>query len=248
MTNPFEERYEGNFLDALDLPEGELVPVVVESIVEPFAEKDSAGKPIKSAIMAFAGKRKRLIVNVTNWKNMKAQFDKEPKDWIGKTIHIQRRYLDAARGFGINNTLCIRIVPPIGTPILKSAANFMGSPTPYGVTSKSASKKQTPPPAPIPPAAEKPQYTNLGKWGGNVTPEKRGAASLAAADKLLAAGNLDGLEAMLAKVKAMETDFLPLDFKSLVGMIDGFIAGLKLQQAGAGDAAGEPHGPDGGNQ
>lgn len=131
MTNRMEERYEGAFLDALDLPEGKLVPVTIEHIAEPFAEKDSAGKAIKSAILSFKGKTKRLVLNKTNFKNLKAMFGRNPADWIGKTISIQRRYLDAAHGFGQNNTLAIRIIPPPGTPILKSAANFMGSATPY---------------------------------------------------------------------------------------------------------------------
>lgn len=132
MTTPMESRYEGQFLDALDLPQGVEVPVVIESIAEPCSEMDAATKPIKSAILAFKGKTKRLILNKTNFKNLKAMFGRDPKDWIGKTVKIQRRYLDAAHGFGVQNTLCIRIIPPVGTPILKSAANFMGSVNPYG--------------------------------------------------------------------------------------------------------------------
>jgi len=150
MTTKFEDRYEGHFLDALDLPEGKLVPVTIEHVAEPFSEKDTAGKPIKSAIIAFKGKHKRLVLNTTNFKNLKAMFSRDPKDWIGKTVNIQRRYLDAAHGFGQNNTLAIRIVPPVGTPILKSAANFMGSPTPYGTvpTKPKAAPRSEPAPEP----------------------------------------------------------------------------------------------------
>lgn len=130
-TNTFEAQYEGNFLDALDLPPGEDVRVTIESIAEPGTEKDAAKKVIKQGILSFKDKHKRLILNKTNYRNLKAMFGRNTADWIGKQIVIQRRYLEAARAFGIHNTLCIRIVPPVGTPILRSAAMFMGSPTPY---------------------------------------------------------------------------------------------------------------------
>jgi hypothetical protein len=145
-----EETYEGHFLDALDLPEGVLVPVEIEAIVEPFAEKDAAGKPIKQAIVAFKGKKKRLILNKTNWRNLKAMFGRDHLQWIGQTITIQRRYLEASKAFGVQNTMAIRVVPPVGTPILRSAAAYMGQPKPYGQTRP---KKQEAPPEP-PPAEE----------------------------------------------------------------------------------------------
>ena len=146
MTTKTEERYEGNYLDALDLPEGRLVPVTIEHWAEPDTEKDATGKLIKLGILTFKGKKKRLIVGKTSYKNLKAMFGSQPSNWTGKTVSIQRRYLDAAHGFGVQNCLCIRIIPPVGTPILKSALNFMGSPTPYGDVPKQA-KKQEPAPA-----------------------------------------------------------------------------------------------------
>lgn len=142
MTTKMEERYEGQFLDALDLPEGVEVPVTIEKVVDPFVEKDSTGKVIKSAILSFKGKVKRLIINKTNYKNLKAMFGREPKNWIGKSIKLQRRYLDAGHGFGVNNTLAIRIIPPIGTPILRSAVAYMGSPTPYGPNGRPTKARQ----------------------------------------------------------------------------------------------------------
>lgn len=165
-----EEMYEGNFLDALDLPEGALVPVEVEAIADPGSEKDAAGKTIKNAIVSFKGKSKRLILNRTNYKNLKAMFGRRPNDWIGKQIKIQRRYLDAAHAFGVQNTMCIRIVPPVGTPILKSAAQYMGSPTPYGQDGKPAQPReqkpaQKPPPKPAPePDAKPDEPSELDKW------------------------------------------------------------------------------------
>jgi len=163
-----------------------------------------------------------------------ATFSDDPKQWVGQrmTLYCDPDVLWAGVRVG-----GIRI----------SHLSGMTSPTKFLITQTRGKRVEvTISPIVDKPSVnpQKPQHTNIGKWGGNVTPEKRGAASLAAADKLYVARNLDGLEAMLAKVKAMETDFPPLDFKSLVGMIEAHIAGLKLQQAGTGDAAGEPHGTD----
>ncbi len=158
MSNSMDERYEGNFFDALELPEGELLAVTIEHVADPNTERDSAKKPITNAILSFTGQHKRLIINRTNYKNLKAMFGKDPAGWIGRRINIQRRYLDAARGFGQINTLCVRIVPPIGTPILKSAANFMGQPHPYhgeqAERAKKAESKAAPKPEPKPESTE----------------------------------------------------------------------------------------------
>lgn len=137
-----EERYQGHYLDALDLPEGALVPVEIEAWTPPDTEKDSSGKLIKLGILTFKGKKKRLILGKTSFRMIKAQHGPTPKDWIGKKIHLQRRYLEASKGFGTPNCLCIRVVPPVGTPVLKSALNFMGSPTPYGPDGKPTAPKQ----------------------------------------------------------------------------------------------------------
>jgi len=127
------EQFEGHFFDALDFPEGALVPMVIESIAEAGSEKDAKGKVIDLPIFSFRGHTKRFIVGKTSWKNCKAIFDTpDESKWIGGTVNLQRRYLKAAQGFGQENCLCIRVVPPVGMPILKSAANFMGSATPYG--------------------------------------------------------------------------------------------------------------------
>lgn len=174
MSNPFEAQYEGAFLDALDLPEGILVPVVIESIAEPGSEKDAGGKVIKQAIMGFKGKVKRLIMNKTAWKNCKAMFGRDHREWIGKTIHIQRRYLDAKHAFGVENTMCIRIVPPVGTPILRSAAQFMGQPHPYGNVPKQPPKKQAPKPPPEQKRPEPVEETgvDIASWATFIGPLK----------------------------------------------------------------------------
>lgn len=139
------ERYEGNYLDALDLPQGMQVPVVIEAIAMPKSERDSRGKVIDAAIFSFKGKQKRLIVGKTSYKVMKAMFGADHRKWVGQTIHIQRRYLEASKGFGVQNCLCIRVVPPTGTPLLKSTVAFMGSATPYGDVPHQQAPKQREP-------------------------------------------------------------------------------------------------------
>jgi len=129
-----EERYEGNFLEAIDLPEGAHVPVVIEAIADPDTQKDGAGKTIRKAIVAFKGKGKRLILGKTNYRVLKAMLGADRAKWIGQTVQLQRRYLPADRAFGVPNELCIRVVPPHGTPIPKSARDYMGTTRPQEVT------------------------------------------------------------------------------------------------------------------
>lgn len=147
--DPLRARYEGKFLDALDLPEGVLVPVVVEAVALPNTEKDARGKVIDLAILAFQGKEKRLILGKTSFKVLKSMFGGDHRAWLGKKIMIQRRYLEAAKCFGVQNGLCIRVVPPVGTPILRSCAQFMGSPHPYGQPAKPAKKEPADAPPPV---------------------------------------------------------------------------------------------------
>lgn len=121
------DRYEGDFLDGTDLPERALVKVTIEAIADPDSEKDSQNKAIDKAILRFKGHAKRLILNRTNYKVLKAMFGMDAAKWVGKEIHLQRRYLNA---FGNPNELCIRIIPPVGTPIPKTARDFMGRAVP----------------------------------------------------------------------------------------------------------------------
>ena len=225
MSSKMEDRYEGAFLDALDLPEGIEAPVTVESIAEPFMEKDSAGKVIKSAILAFKDKKKRLVLNKTNFRNLKAMFGKNPGDWIGKQIKIQRRYLDAAHGFGVNNTLCIRIIPPTGTPILSSAARFMGSPEPYGQNEQT---KKLPPTVPRPKEKPLAGITNKRKW--SVPPEQRATTAMNKAEETFKAGDLPGLKTKLEMLNENITDFPAKDVAGLRTIIQSWIDKLESQK------------------
>lgn len=126
-----EERYEGNFLEASDLPEGALVSVEIEAITPPDAERDAAKRIIKRAILQFKGKKKRLILNKTGFRVLKILFGAATDDWVGKTVQLQRRYLPAHRTIDKHeNEPCVRIVPPEGTPIPKSVRDFLGSKLP----------------------------------------------------------------------------------------------------------------------
>ena len=125
-----EERYEGNFLEAIDLPEGVLVPVVIESVAQPDTETDAGGKLIKKAIVTFKGKSKRMVLNKTNYRMLKTLLGADIAKWTGQTVSIMRRYLDAQRAFGVHNEMCVRVIPAPGTPIPKSARDYLGSRSP----------------------------------------------------------------------------------------------------------------------
>ena len=122
-----EERYEGDFLEAIDLPEGVLVPVVIDKVTPPDTEKDSGGKTIKKAILTFRDKKKRFVLNKTNYRLLKTLLGSDVSKWAGQGVNLQRRYLDAKHAFGQENEMCVRIIPPNGTPIPKSARDYIGT-------------------------------------------------------------------------------------------------------------------------
>lgn len=104
-------QFSGNFLDASDLPKGKTVTVTISDLVPPNVERDSAKKLIDKAILSFAGKQKRLILNKTNAKIIKMAHG-EPSKWIGQQINLTVRILKEA--FGQSNVPVIRVVPPSG--------------------------------------------------------------------------------------------------------------------------------------
>lgn len=129
------DQYEGNFLRGEDLPEGVVIPVTISGFVPPQAEKDARGKTIDKAILSFAGKDKRLILCKTSFRIVKllhGSVGDEPYDgWTGKEVNIQRRYLHRLCAFGVHNELCVRIVPPVGTPVPGRLIRFLGRAKPY---------------------------------------------------------------------------------------------------------------------
>ena len=126
----FRERYEGDFLAADDLAEGQVFRLTIEATSNPGTEKDKAGRLIENGILQFKGAKKRLILGKTNYLVLKRMYGGEPKDWIGKEACLQRRYLPAKRAWGQHNQRALRIIPPKGTPLPRTVLEFMGSATP----------------------------------------------------------------------------------------------------------------------
>ena len=129
VMNAMQERYEGNFLEGLDIEEGKTVTLTVKAVAPAGTEKAARKQPIKDAILSFAKAGKRFIVNNTNWKVICAVIGKDESQWTGHQITIQRRYLSSFLGH--QNVPCVRVIPPRGTPISMSVHAWMGAATPY---------------------------------------------------------------------------------------------------------------------
>jgi hypothetical protein len=121
------EQYEGHFLCGMDLEKP--VEVEISDIAQPGTEKDSAGKPIKEAILSFKGAKKRFILNKVNWRVIAAIHGKDETQWIGKKITLACRYLKEFMGY--QNVQCTRVIPPKGTAVPMSVVKFMGKADPY---------------------------------------------------------------------------------------------------------------------
>jgi hypothetical protein len=134
IDDAVSERYEGNYVDAAELMACRGVKVLIESVIAPNTEKDARKKLIDKPLLVLKGgtKNKKLIVGKTNWKILVAMFGKKSSGWIGKEITIAARYLPKSQGFGQVNCPCVRIIPPHGHPIPKSAMDFMGTAQPVG--------------------------------------------------------------------------------------------------------------------
>lgn len=135
IDDAVSERYEGNYVDAAELMACRGVKVLIESVIAPNTEKDARKKLIDKPLLVLKGgtKNKKLIVGKTNWKILVAMFGKKSSGWIGKEITIAARYLPKSQGFGQVNCPCVRIIPPQGHPIPKSAMDFMGTAQPVGM-------------------------------------------------------------------------------------------------------------------
>lgn len=111
LDEAMASQFSGNFLDASDLPKGRNVAVTISEVVAPNIERDATKKLIDKAILSFAGKQKRLILNKTNAKIIKMSHG-EPSKWVGQQISLTVRILKEA--FGQSNVPVIRVVPPAG--------------------------------------------------------------------------------------------------------------------------------------
>jgi hypothetical protein len=125
-----EDRYEGPFIAANDIPRGVTFELEITAVTEPMTEKDALGKPIKEAILSFKGARKRLVLNKINYDAIKTVCDTaDTAKWIGQKIKIQRRYVDLTEKFGGPDTMCIRVLAP---QVRKKFRPFMGRLHPKG--------------------------------------------------------------------------------------------------------------------
>ncbi len=122
------QQFEGNFLDALDIPKGGITVEIVDVVV-PDAEKDKTGKTIDKGILAFKGAKKRLILNKVNSKIIALAHGKKASEWIGKSITLTVRYLKTA--FGQSNVPVIRVVPDESHPLTFGMRKNYGAAEPY---------------------------------------------------------------------------------------------------------------------
>lgn len=119
------EQYKGNFLEASDLASAESVKVKIREIAEPNTVETEDHRKVDKAVMYFEGKKKGLILNKTNFGIMQAMYDTDDIDqWVGKEITLQRRFLlHCIREY---NVPCVRIIPPVATPLKLSIWENMG--------------------------------------------------------------------------------------------------------------------------
>lgn len=129
MKQAMRDQYEGNFLKAQDIPEGKYAAGVISHVAQPKTEKDKSGQLIRQGILTFEGREKRLVLNTTGVTVLRLLFGDDEDLWVGKKIALQRRHL--LKCFGEYNVMCIRVMPPVGFPLPKTAADWMGRAVPY---------------------------------------------------------------------------------------------------------------------
>lgn len=111
---------DNEWLGGWDLPEGNAVVVVIESVnrYEPRQKKRKRNprtgqledEPNTKLDIGFKGKRKRFLANKTNQKVIAKMYGPYVKDWIGKPIGI---YFDPTVEFGKEVVGGIRVSPRI---------------------------------------------------------------------------------------------------------------------------------------
>lgn len=128
LDDAMRQQFEGNFLDALDVPPNGIT-VEISEVTAPKAEKDNTGKVIDKAILSFKGAKKRLILNKVNSKIIALQHGKKASEWVGKQITLTVRYLEKA--FGQRNVPVIRIKPDDSHPMTFGMRKNYGAEQPY---------------------------------------------------------------------------------------------------------------------
>lgn len=120
------QRFEGPYLESSDLLHVSPIQVTIASVIPPKTERSADKKLIDKPILTFDRAKKRLIVNKTNERILKAMFGKHASGWVGKKITLAVRVLDKA--FGHENVPTIRIVPDADTLVPFSVHKHMGRP------------------------------------------------------------------------------------------------------------------------
>lgn len=132
------EAFIGPYFDAMWLPEGTLLPVIICKISPKNTERDTQrsrehpnGKLIDKEMIWFAGEHRRLIANKTNLARIGAMFSEHQSAWFGKTINLQRFYLPDCGAACSQNDLGIRVAVPPGTRMSRKYRRTTGQPWPY---------------------------------------------------------------------------------------------------------------------
>lgn len=121
------ESYGSEYLyseDLLHKQEYKTVDVVIREVIPPNTLQTADKRLIDKWALRFEGKEKTLVLCKTNVSIIHHVLGDQPGDsWIGKTIRLQARVVDA---FGERCT-AIRVMPPNGCLIRKSLLKRLGT-------------------------------------------------------------------------------------------------------------------------
>ena len=107
------DQYEGNFLEALLLPQDKPVTVTISGIDPANTIKSADQRVIDKPILHFEGKDRGLVLNKTNARAIARRHGPTMDDWIGKEIQIYQARVDA---FGESGVPAVRVW---GAPVAK---------------------------------------------------------------------------------------------------------------------------------
>ena len=100
------DQYEGNFLEALLLPQDKPVEVEIEKIEPAGSVKSADGRVIDKPVMHFKGKSRALVLAKCNARAIARKYGPNMDSWVGKTIGIFQARVNA---FGQPDTPAIRV-------------------------------------------------------------------------------------------------------------------------------------------
>ena len=100
-----DDVFESKYLKASDLRDND-VTVTMDRV-----QKETVGDDHKP-VLYFQGKKKGLVLNITNWNNIALLYGDESDDWTGQRITLFPTTTD----FQGRTTECIRVKGPKGPP------------------------------------------------------------------------------------------------------------------------------------